>query len=153
MIPQIFVLCGIPGSGKTTIARRMSTDMVVDLYCADEFHTVHKAKPHDEISTLFHENIKKSLLQGKDVVCDGTYVTKFVRSCLLESIAGIPCRKTLLVMNTPTEECLRRNTERKIRVPNSVIKTFEKMYDPPTFSEGWDEIKEVTPNEIDFTSM
>lgn len=138
----LFVLCGVQGSGKTTWARKLSADIEAVLYCIDDFYTVHKPKQHDEITTLLHASICKDLRNGKDVVCDGTYVTKNVRLQLLNSIVDIPCKKILVVMDTPLEECLRRNANRtgRARVRNDIVGAFAKMYQPPTRAEGWDEI-------------
>lgn len=141
-MPSLFVLCGAPGSGKTTWAKKLSADIGAKLYCVDDFNSVHRGKPHDETTVLLHVSIQEDLRNGKDVVCDGTYITEFVRLRLLKSITDIPCNKTIVVMDTPLEECLRRNAERtgRARVQDSVVKTFAKMYQPPTLDEGWDEI-------------
>ena len=137
---KLFVVCGLQGSGKTTYATQLAKDIGAKMYEIDEFYFAHKPLQHDEITTLLHASIREDLLNGIDVVCDGTYVTEFVRLRLLNGITDVPHRKTIVVMNTPLEECLRRNANREHKVPDHVVGTFAKMYQHPTLEEGWDEI-------------
>lgn len=140
---KLFVVCGLQGSGKTTYATQLVKDIGAKMYEIDGFYFAHKPLQHDEITALLHTSIHDDLRNGIDMVCDGTYVTDFVRLRLLNGIADVPCRKTIVVMNTPLEECLRRNANREHKVPDHVVGTFAKMYQHPTLEEGWDEIRTV----------
>lgn len=112
-MPLFLTMCGMPGSGKTTQAIKLSTDNDAKLYCVDDFYSTHKTKSHDEITDLLYASIQEDLDNGNNVVCDGTYATEFVRLRLLDSLANVPCRKIIVVMDTPLDECLRRNADRK----------------------------------------
>ncbi len=137
---KLFVVCGLQGSGKTTYATQLAKDIGAKSYEVDEFYSTHKHLSYSEITELLHANIQTDLLNCKNVVLDGTYVTEFVRLKLLNSLADVPCRKTIVVMNTPLEECLQINANREHRVPDHAVATFAKMYQHPTLEEGWDEI-------------
>ena len=43
-------------------------------------------------------------------------------------------------MNTPFEECVRRNALRKNPLPFSILQSFNRELEHPTLDEGWDEI-------------
>lgn len=132
------------GSGKSTYARQLSKDVGAKLYEIDEFYSGHKLLNHREITELLHTNIQNDLLNGLNVVCDGTYATKFVRKNLLDSIANITCIKTIIVMGTPLDECIKRNESRNNKVPKAVLMKFAEMYQKPTLDEGWDKIITIT---------
>lgn len=141
-MPRLFVLCGAPGSGKTTAAGRILTETEAEVYSSDEIYAGCNSASFDEITARFHADVRRDLIAGRSVICDGTYATKFVRGRLLDAVSGIPCEKILVVLDTPLEECLRRNASRtgRARVPDHVVRTFSKIYERPDLSEGWDKI-------------
>ena len=88
--------------------------------------------------------IAEELRSGKSVVCDDLHTKKVWRQNLLNAVSGIGCRKVLVVMTTPLDECLRRNNNRKARLPDAMIHIINREYEHPTPEEGWDEIVFVT---------
>lgn len=85
-------------------------------------------------------DIAKDLRSGLTVICDDLNTRVKWRQGLLTTISNIDCKKVLVVMNTPLDECIKRNTNRKERLSDFiVIRTYER-YEPPTLDEGWDEI-------------
>ena len=50
-----------------------------------------------------------------------------------------------IIIATPYEECLRRNTLSKQKVPDEVIEAEYKKWAPPHYSEGFDLINIVFP--------
>lgn len=142
MTPRLFVLCGAPGSGKTTVAGRILSEIKAEVYSSDDIYAGCTAANFDEIRAQHHAAVRRDLLSGRSVVCDGTYITPYVRTCLLQALAGIDCERVLVVMTTPLEECLRRNATRtgRARVPDHVVRTFAESYKPPSLEEGWTKI-------------
>lgn len=47
-----------------------------------------------------------------NIILDDLHLTKEWRLRLLDAINNIPCKKILIVMTTPLEECLERNSKR-----------------------------------------
>lgn len=141
-MPRLCALCGIPGSGKTTAAARILSEIEAEAYSSDDIYAGCTAATFDEIRDQHHAAIKRDLLAGRSVVCDGTYATEFVRRCLLQALEGIDCERVLVVMTTPLEECLRRNATRtgRARVQGHVLRRFAEIYEPPTLAEGWTKI-------------
>ena len=87
-----------------------------------------------------YEEIVDDLLHGRSVVCDDLHTKKIWRQDLLNAVSGIDCRKVLIVLTTPVEECIRRNAGRQSRLPDTLIHTINHKYEQPTLDEGWDGI-------------
>lgn len=81
--------------------------------------------------------------KGK-VVVDSVYPEKRQREQLIQSVNDIECQKTLVYMTTPLEECIKRNRQRPNPLPDFVVESIHKTFEPPTLDEGWDEIIEYT---------
>lgn len=129
---NLIVFCGAPGSGKTTESIKIAEQYNAIRYSLDEMKKYY-------LKDLIPYT-RESLLQGKNVVLDSLYTRTFMRLDLLNAIKDIQCKKILIVMNTPLEECLERNSKREKSLPYlSVVGTF-KTIQYPSLEEGWDEI-------------
>lgn len=138
---MIFVFCGIPASGKTTLSHQLLQQYNAKLYCYDEF--IKHYKKHDRHEHLY-SLIAQDLLVGQDVILDDLHTELKSRKQLLETIKDIPnVKKILIVMTTPLEECIRRNAQRQARLPDFVIYHLNQRYQPPSLEEGWDDIQYV----------
>jgi tRNA uridine 5-carbamoylmethylation protein Kti12 len=129
---MIIVLCGIPGSGKTTLSKKIAEEQNAVRFSFDEMGCLQ----HKELI----QPIIESLKSGKSVVVDALYAEKQRRTDLLSAVADIDCKKILVVMSTPLEECLRRNANREMRLPDFVVISIHQDYELPTLDEGWDKI-------------
>lgn len=136
-----YVLCGIPGSGKTTLAKQLSERNGAVLHSVDD---IPNAWGDPDIDGKFRnqwiDNIKTDLQNGNGVVCDSTALTSFDRKWLLNELSDFDCKKILMVKAVPIEECLRRNANRDRKVPEEQIRLSAYLLEAPTEDEGWDEI-------------
>lgn len=137
----LYILCGLPASGKTTLSFQLATEHDAKLYHYDEFKRDSKPQENKQTHQRLYNQIKQDLLQGYDVVLDDLHTRLEWRQDLLSALQDIPCKKILVVMTTPLEECVRRNSERQNgRLPDFVIYHLNSRYQPPSLEEGWDEI-------------
>lgn len=129
---SLYVLFGIPASGKTTVAGQMASEHGFSVHSYDEVRDM----------KTWIDGMLSDLSAGLDVVCDCKCVRADVRKWLLQKVADIPCRKVLVAVVTPVDECIRRNEQREgtARLPDHHIEIAAKYMQPPTESEGWDEI-------------
>lgn len=129
----LYVLCGLPASGKTTLSHILTKKYNAKLYCYDD----HKLKHLD-----LYERIKKDL-PTHNVVLDDLMLVKAWRKELLDSIKEVNCKKVLIVLTTPLDVCIERNTIRNSRPSNAAIYHLSHRYQPPTLDEGWDDIQYI----------
>lgn len=128
----LFLFCGCPASGKTTLSKRMAEEYSAERISFDERHCIRHS---DMIPPIL-----EALNSGKNVVADSVFAFTKHRTAILEAIKNIPCRKVIVYMTTPLDECLRRNANRKNRLPDFVVESFFRSMEKPTLDEGWDEI-------------
>lgn len=137
---RLTVLCGIPGSGKTTLSEQLSIEQGAVLYCFDKRPGAFSPTKAAGARRQMWGDIAEDLRAGKSVVCDDLHTRVLLRKNLLTAVSDVDCHKVLVVMTTPFDECLRRNAARKARLPDILIRGINNAYEPPTLDEGWDEI-------------
>lgn len=149
--PFLIMMCGLPGSGKSTFAEnsininsgvRQSKPVIhssdglrKELY-GDESTQGDANKIFNEL----HKRIKRDLADGKDVVYDATCIKKKQRIQFLKELNNIPCIPVCICMATEYSLCLHNNTKRERQVPIEVIKRMEMNWQPPHYSEGFKQI-------------
>lgn len=137
----VYVLCGIPGSGKTTLAKQLAEHHGAIVHSIDDIPGSFGACDIDgSFRRQWMENIKTDLQNGNSVVCDSTALTSMSRKWLLKEFSEFDCKKILVVKVVPVEECLKRNKGRFREVPEEHIRLTAKLLEAPTPDEGWDEI-------------
>lgn len=132
MTQYIFVLCAPSGAGKTTFSHQLVKQYNAARYSFDEM----KCFKHSDLI----EPIIESFNKGKSVVVDALYSKIKFRKELLQAIKDIDCERILIYVNTPLEECIRRNAGRENPLPEFIVKDIYSRFERPTLDEGWDEI-------------
>ncbi len=136
----LYVLSGLPGSGKTTLANELSLEFNAVVHHFDDIPGANKKNMNDQAYEKFWYKIREDLLNNKNVIADGIHTSKFLRKKILDSISDINCEKVLITINTSLEECLRRNNARKQPLSDFCIFAIYMHQESPTFDEGWDKI-------------
>ena len=152
--PTLVFLCGIPGSGKTTYAKK---------YVEEHSNTIHISSDeiraelwgseatqgdNNEVFSLMQSRAIEALNNGQSVVYDATNITRKDRSyiiALCPKFVKIECH----IIWAPIETCIERDAARERTVGKAVIDKMLKRFQAPFFDEGLDEIKVVLPNTID----
>lgn len=128
--PVFYMLVGLPASGKSSESDRLgdvivrSSDYLRDKLCGD----INDMKNNGAVFTILQSLVRADLYHGKDVVYDATNLKASYRVEFLD---------------TPFEVCIRRNEERERTVPKEAMERMKRFLEPPTFAEGWDEIRVV----------
>jgi tRNA uridine 5-carbamoylmethylation protein Kti12 len=129
---MFIVFCGSPAGGKTTLSKKIA-----------EYYNIERIS-FDERGFLQHKELVKPiwkiLQQDQDVVVDALFTRISQRKLILEAIKDIDCKRILIYMDTPLEECLRRNAQRPNPLPDFMIRDIYNSIELPTLDEGWDEI-------------
>ncbi len=154
MNPTLIMLCGLPGSGKSTYAKSLQNEYVIhssDDLREEMFGDVNEnsADSNRKLFEELHKRIIRDLQSGKSVVYDATNINRRKRISFLKEIENISCIKKCVLFATPYSVCLGRNDFRRRKVPEDVIKRMHMSFQPPHKSEGWDEISiEFEPPDI-----
>jgi len=151
--PKLIILCGIPGSGKTTYAKNyiqhnsnavhLSSDEIRKELYGDESV---QGNPVDVFSLMQNRAIV-ALNDGHDVLYDATNVTRKDRMGIIGAcpkFAKIECH----IAWAPIEVCIERDSERERTVGKEVIDRMLKRFHAPYYDEGIDEIQIVKPKDF-----
>lgn len=155
--PVLILLCGIPGSGKTTWAKNyisknpdfvhLSSDAIrAELYGDENI----QGSPV-EVFTLMQKKAVESLNAGHNVVYDATSMTRKDRAGIISmcpKFTHIQCN----IIWAPIETCIERDTTRERTVGKEVIDRMLKRFQMPYYDEGIDEINIIRPENFDWDS-
>ena len=156
--PYLIVMCGLPGSGKSTFAKNSITinngEEVYKpkIYSSDKIReeTYHKSKiTRTENQMLFakiHERIKLELLSGKDIIFDATSINRKYRGELLTALKDVDYLPVCIYIDAPLSICLQNNLGRapKKRVPTYVIENMARIKEAPMYEEGFYDIRRIS---------
>ncbi len=144
---ELIVLCGLPGSGKSTHTRKKWGDTHV-IICADEFRKVHTGRdfyPSDEpvIYQMVKVTVEVLLRRSMPVVIDMTSLTIKSRLKWVELARKCGAPVKCVWMDVATSTCLARNARRVRQVPPEVIEAMADRFKPPSGAknEGFDKIE------------
>lgn len=153
-MPTFYMMCGLPGSGKSTQAKKMAEKLNAYIFSSD---AIRKEKYGDEAiqgnpNKIFSElisYIKIGLYAGRDVILDATNISYKKRMSFLRNLSNMKrsVRKVCVLMATPYEMCCARNASRERVVPEEVIKRMYHSFFIPAYFEGWDDIEVIYPEE------
>lgn len=132
MIQNLIVFCGSPASGKTTLSKKITEKQNATRFSFDEMCLFQ----HKELIPYVIEELQNN----KTVVVDALFTRISQRKLIIDATKDVPCKRILIYINTPLEECLRRNAQRPNPLPDFMVKDIYNSIEPPTLDEGWDEI-------------
>lgn len=155
--PVLILLCGIPGSGKTTWAKNyisknpdfvhLSSDAIrAELYGDENI----QGNPV-EVFTLMQKKAVESLNARYNVVYDATSMTRKDRAGIISmcpKFTHIQCN----IIWAPIETCIERDSTRERTVGKEVIDRMLKRFQMPYYDEGIDEINIIRPENFDWDS-
>lgn len=155
MFPKFVMMCGLSGSGKSTVAQRLAKEYDATVFSSDElrqelYNDVNDQTRNQELFAELHKRVKECLKNGKSAILDSTSLNYKKRMAFLAELKNILCTRICVLVATPYEECLRRNAARDRKVPEYVIERQYRQFDVPCqWYEGWERVDVVFPDNLE----
>ena len=153
---KLFMMIGIPASGKTSLAEQIANSEGAEIVSSD---SIRKELYGDEsiqgdsnkVFRILQDRVVKGLNANKNMIYDATNISYKTRMAFLQRIRKLEVEKIAIMVATPYEQCLIRNSQRERQVPEEVIKRMYFNFYVPQYFEGWDDIQiKYTNNYIFF---
>ena len=153
-MPNVYILCGAPGSGKTYWAQHhikpgaayVSRDTIrFSLIKEGEDYFSHE----DEVYQIMWDQINGALSDGRDVIVDQTSLTPKSRKYLIDHLTGYKTLNAIWI-DTSLETALERNEMREglAHVPRGVVRRMYYSFVEPSLEEGFDRIFRYKDNKM-----
>ena len=146
-MPKLIMMCGVSGSGKSTIAMQIASLMKesVMLLSSDTirgeiYGDENCQRDPGRVFNIMHQRAVKALSQGVSVIYDATNLSCKRRMNFLKSIAHIDCRKECVIVVTTPEDVEERMKSRDRKVPMEVVHKQMCQFQCPNYYEGWDSV-------------
>ncbi|MDV3427131.1 MAG: ATP-binding protein [Bacillota bacterium] len=154
--PNLYILVGIPCSGKSYYSEKFFKPRSIKVVSTDEIRIEitgtrrFNLQMNNEIFDLSFSRLKEELISGRDVAFDATNTNKKYRKNVIKLGKSCNSRIIAIVMKTPLDVCIKRNRERtkESRLPEEKLYYFSKSNLDLDYSEGFDEIIEVKYTEV-----
>ena len=148
---KVFLLAGVPGSGKSTWIRQQ-IDIYGGTWCSRDavrFSMVKEDEPYfsqeDRVFQSWIAQIQNAINRGEDVYIDATHINANSRRKVLKRLKLNGAELIGVNVMIPLNESIRRNNLREGRekVPESVITKMYYDFSPITMIEGFDAITNI----------
>lgn len=148
MKPTLYMLIGIPGSTKSTYAKKLAEETNAIILSSDSlrnemFGSEDNQEHNAEVFIELHKRCKDGLSKLNNIIYDACNINQKKRTFFLKELNKIDCYKKAVIMATPFELCLENNSKRDRKVPEYVIKRMRANFHFPLYSEGFDDIEFV----------
>lgn len=151
------MMVGLPGSGKTTYAKYLSSTLRnVVIHSSDairkEIYGTEKEQGDAErVFKLLHKRAAIDLRCDKNVIYDATNIKADNRERAIQAMTtDFPAvEKIALIMDTDLETCEDNNASRDEHIPEYVYDRMHASSSRPDYSEGFDQIISVQQKKKD----
>ena len=143
--PMLFVMVGVPGSGKSTAAKKIAEKYDAIVHSSDDLRAellgdINNQKSNSFVFNTLFSRVEHDLKEGKNAIIDSTNVERFRRENILNLFPASLCTRVAVFVATPLKKCIENNERRDRHVPEEVIKRMDMMLEEPSIEEGFQKI-------------
>jgi predicted kinase len=151
-MPTLFLICGLPGSGKTTLAKELEISEGALRLCPDEWITALLNDPsnipeldrlREPVESLQWEIAKRLLVLGTNVILENGFWSKEERMRFRAQAEKLGASVELRFLDVPRDELWRRLSKRNMDLPPGTFAVAEEQLD---LWSGW--FEPPTPDEF-----
>jgi len=144
MRPQIIVMIGLMGSGKTSETPALAQRYDATVLSSDIIREEFPGTDNEFIFKTLYQRGKDLLLSGKSIIIDATNTTIKARRGARLAFKGIEAEWIAYVILTPYNICVQRlkerETEDKIEAMLDAVRKYYLNFQFPFPNEGWEDI-------------
>src|SRR3954454_17352958 len=142
--PRLVLLCGLPASGKTTLAREIADAYGAVRLNPDEWESALGVDPFDEefqtrLEAQFWELAQRLLVLGTSVVLEWGFWARSERDEKRDAARALGVVVELRFLDAPFDELVRRVLARHaaggIAISESHMERYRGIFQPPTGDE------------------
>ena len=143
--PTLTVLVGLPGSGKSTYAKRMVDDNLNTVWLSSDqireklFGDASCQQDPAKVFSIMQEEAVSLLDRGFNVIYDATSINRKSRAAILDKVPK-HVKKECVIVWAPVDICIARDNERERTVGPAVIDKMLRRFEAPFYDEGFDVI-------------
>ena len=146
----LYVMCGIPASGKSVYAKLLAEEIDGIVVSSDGIRAewYGSEEIQGDPSKIFREvelRCKNALGADRSVIMDATNMNAKKRANFLKRMPE--CHKVCVVMAVPFDVCIKRDEERSRSVGPEVMEKMRRNFQMPYYNEGWDHIEVYYPKD------
>jgi len=143
----LYIVVGLPGSGKSTYATNFIKDKDIEYLSSDELRAKFGSGETDQTCTNqvfghIKRKVDEFLKDGKNVLVDATNVNRKERSHYINTAKKYGTKVVAIVFKMDRQGLIDRNKKRGEQggrvVPTFVIDKMLAKYEEPSYSEGID---------------
>lgn len=143
-MPKIYVLVGVPGSGKSTFANKAKSSLNAQIVSSDVVRNMHPDWKEEQIFPEVYRLTASFLKEDINVIYDATNITPLVRKRLVNELEKYNVSYQMEAYYFPIsyEDCLariaKRNEDSKERFfPLDALKSYCERIVAPSIDEGF----------------
>jgi predicted kinase len=146
-MPVLHLICGLPGSGKTTLAKQLELDLPALRLAPDEWMARIVGDGYDDAKRAAVEAVQweiaaRALRLGIDVILENGFWSRSERDDFRARAAAVGADTSLHFLDVPRDELLRRLALRNAALPGDTFRVNQAQLDlwltwfePPTPDE------------------
>lgn len=147
---RIHMMIGIPGSGKSTFAHKLSIETGYKIISTDVVRIENSGILEEDVWPTVYKMISNELEKNDNVIYDATNITKKVRDRFKENINKYLTEYEIIGYYLPTNHTVcasrieKRNETSVIKIPLDVVTSYGANIYPPTYEEEFKESKVIS---------